>query len=56
VAVAESGMRGPEDIERVATLGYGAALVGTALMNSGDAAATVRSMLDAGRRVASVAG
>jgi indole-3-glycerol phosphate synthase len=56
VAVAESGMRGPEDIERVAALGYGAALVGTALMKSGDATATVRSMLDAGRRVASVAG
>lgn len=54
VAVAESAIGGPADIERVASLGYGAALVGSALMRSGDAAGLVRSMVDAGRRTVAV--
>jgi indole-3-glycerol phosphate synthase len=52
VAVAESAMVGPEDVERVAGLGYGSALVGSALMRCEDASLLVRSMVDAGRRVA----
>jgi indole-3-glycerol phosphate synthase len=34
VAVAESGVRGPEDLTRLATAGYHAALVGTTLMRA----------------------
>jgi indole-3-glycerol phosphate synthase len=55
VAVAESAIGAPADVERVASLGYGAALVGSALMRSGDATGLVRSMVDAGRRTAAVA-
>jgi indole-3-glycerol phosphate synthase len=55
VAVAESAIGVPADVERVASLGYGAALVGSALMRSGDATGLVRSMVDAGRRTAAVA-
>lgn len=54
VAVAESAISGPDDVERVASLGYGAALVGSALMRSGDATGLVLSMVDAGRRTAAV--
>jgi indole-3-glycerol phosphate synthase len=50
LAVAESGIRDAEEVERVALLGYRAALVGSALMRSSDAAAAVRSMIEAGRR------
>jgi indole-3-glycerol phosphate synthase len=52
VAVAESAMIGPEDVDRIAGLGYGGALVGSALMRSDDAPRLIRSMVDAGRRVA----
>ncbi|HEX5695119.1 MAG TPA: indole-3-glycerol-phosphate synthase [Acidimicrobiia bacterium] len=52
VNVAESAMRSEEDIERVAALGYTAALVGSALMRSENATDLVRSMVAAGRRVA----
>jgi indole-3-glycerol phosphate synthase len=52
VSVAESAMRSEEDIERVASLGYKAALVGSALMRSETATDLVRSMVAAGRRVA----
>jgi len=52
IAVAESAMRGEEDAERIASLGYRAALVGSALMRSEAAPDLVRSMVDAGRRVA----
>ena len=55
VAVAESAIAGPGDVERVASLGYAAALVGSALMRSGDATGLVRSMVDAGRRTVTVA-
>ena len=54
VAVAESAIGGPVDVERVASLGYGAALVGSALMRSGDPTGLVRGMVDAGRRAVAV--
>jgi indole-3-glycerol phosphate synthase len=50
VAVAESGLHGPEDVERVAALGYRAALVGSSLMRSDRPADVVSSMIEAGRR------
>ncbi|MGH8949811.1 MAG: indole-3-glycerol phosphate synthase TrpC [Acidimicrobiia bacterium] len=50
VAVAESAMGGPGDVERVASLGYRSALVGSALMRSADSARLVREMVDSGRR------
>ncbi|HSK07762.1 MAG TPA: indole-3-glycerol phosphate synthase TrpC [Acidimicrobiia bacterium] len=55
VAVAESAITGPADVERVASLGYAAALVGSALMRAGDATGLVRAMIEAGRRRATVA-
>ena len=54
VSVAESAIGGPGDAERVASLGYGAALVGSSLMRSGDPTGLVRSMVDAGRRTVAV--
>lgn len=51
--VAESGLRTAGDIAAVAALGYGGALVGSALMQSLDPAALVRAMREAG--IASVA-
>lgn len=47
--VAESGLQTPEDAAAVRGLGYGVALVGTALMRAADPAALVRTMLAAGR-------
>lgn len=47
--VAESGIATPEQAAEVARLGYSAALVGTALMRSGDPQAAARALLDAGR-------
>jgi indole-3-glycerol phosphate synthase len=55
VAVAESAITGPADVERVASLGYAAALVGSALMRSENASELVRGMVAAGRRTAAVA-
>jgi indole-3-glycerol phosphate synthase len=55
VAVAESAVAGPADVERVASLGYAAALVGSALMKAGDATELVREMVEAGRRTAAFA-
>jgi indole-3-glycerol phosphate synthase len=49
VAVAESGQSSPDDIARAAKWGYSAALVGTALMRSGDPSQLIRDMLKAGR-------
>ncbi len=46
--VAESGLRTPGDAATVAALGYRAALVGSALMQSFDPAGLVRAMRDAG--------
>lgn len=48
-SVAESGLTGPCDAERVAELGYQLALVGTALMRAQDPAALIGDMLSAGR-------
>jgi indole-3-glycerol phosphate synthase len=47
--VAESGIETPEQAAEVARLGYRLVLVGTALMRSGDPAAAVRAMIEAGR-------
>ena len=47
-AVAESGVSGPGDVTAVARLGYRAALVGSALMRSPDAAGQLASLKQAG--------
>jgi anthranilate phosphoribosyltransferase len=47
--VAESGLTRPEQAGDLAALGYDAALVGTALMRSGDPEASAREVLAAGR-------
>ena len=49
-AVAESGMESAEDVARVASLGYRAALIGSALMRSPDAAGELAAMNAAGAR------
>jgi indole-3-glycerol phosphate synthase len=48
VAVAESGVRGPGDARELFEAGYDAILVGESLVTSGDPAAAVRALLDAG--------
>jgi indole-3-glycerol phosphate synthase len=48
--VAESGLQTPEDVARVARLGYRLALVGTSLMQRADAADAVREFVEAGRK------
>jgi indole-3-glycerol phosphate synthase len=52
VAVAESGLKRAEDAASVSALGYGVALVGTALMREQDPAALIREMLLSGRAAA----
>jgi indole-3-glycerol phosphate synthase len=52
IAVAESAIGGPADIERVAAHGYRAALVGSALMRAEDPGTLVRDLIDSGRRAA----
>jgi len=47
--VAESGVQTPEDVTRVAALGYRLALVGTSLMQRVDAKQAVRELVAAGR-------
>jgi len=54
VSVAESAMQGPSDIERVATYGYRAVLVGSALMRTDDPSHLVSEMVAAGRRAVTV--
>jgi len=54
VCVAESAMQQPADIERVATNGYRAALVGSALMRTDDPGRLVSDMVAAGRRALTV--
>ena len=49
-AVAESGMDGPDDVAAVASLGYRAALVGSALMRAADASRQLAAMAAAGAR------
>jgi indole-3-glycerol phosphate synthase len=51
--VAESGIATPGDAARVARLGYGAALVGEALMRADDPALLLATMIAAGREAAS---
>jgi indole-3-glycerol phosphate synthase len=48
--VAESGIETPEHAAEVARLGYRTALVGSALMRSGDPVAATQALLAAGRR------
>lgn len=48
--VAESGMRDPDDVRRMAELGYRAVLVGTTLVTSDEPAEAVEAMVRAGRR------
>jgi indole-3-glycerol phosphate synthase len=55
VAVAESGIGGPADIERVAAHGYRAALVGSALMRAEEPKLLVGDLIEAGRRATRVA-
>lgn len=49
LAVAESGLKGPDDTRRVAGLGYRAGLVGSALMRADDPQRLVAEMLAAAR-------
>ena len=49
VAVAESGLRTPEDAALASSLGYRVALIGTALMREGNPGALIGDMLVAGR-------
>jgi indole-3-glycerol phosphate synthase len=55
-AVAESGLESPEDVAAVAALGYRLALVGTALVRSGDVRSDLESMIEAGRSAMTGAG
>ncbi len=48
-AVAESGLRGADDVRTVAGLGYRLALVGSALMQQADPAAAAAELIAAGR-------
>jgi indole-3-glycerol phosphate synthase len=55
VAVAESAIGDPADVERVVAHGYRAALVGSALMRAQEPGALVGALIEAGRRAAPVA-
>jgi indole-3-glycerol phosphate synthase len=55
IAVAESAIGGPADIERVAAHGYRAALVGSALMRAKEPKLLVGDLIEAGRRATRVA-
>ena len=48
VAVAESGITGPDDVRRVVAAGADAVLVGEALVRGGDPRAAVAAMVEAG--------
>ncbi len=50
--VAESGIGGPDDVRRIAGLGYRLALVGSALMQHGEPESAVRAFIAAGRTAA----
>jgi len=49
VAIAESGIDSAAQIDAVASLGYGGALVGSALMQAASPSNALRTLLDAGR-------
>ncbi|KUM80498.1 indole-3-glycerol phosphate synthase TrpC [Streptomyces sp. ISL-22] len=51
VTVAESGVRGPDDVARLAGLGADAVLVGESLVTDDRPAAAVAALVDAGRAV-----
>jgi indole-3-glycerol phosphate synthase len=51
-AIAESGVGTADDVRTVARLGYRGALVGSALMQTGDPALAVRGLVAAGRAAA----
>lgn len=55
IAVAESGIETPDDVERVAGAGYRSVLVGSALMRAEEPGDVVRSLLGAGRATRSPA-
>jgi indole-3-glycerol phosphate synthase len=48
--VSESGMKGPDDVRRMAGLGYRAVLVGEALVTANDPGALLREMVQAGQK------
>lgn len=48
VSVAESGVRGPDDAESLASAGYDAVLVGESLVTSGDPSSAVAALREAG--------
>jgi indole-3-glycerol phosphate synthase len=50
LAIAESGVQGPEDVRRLALLGADAILVGELVATAPDPAATVRALVQAGTR------
>ncbi len=54
--VAESGIGTPEDVRRVADLGYRLALVGTALVSAPEPAGLAGEMMKAGREIAASRG
>ncbi|HSM57129.1 MAG TPA: indole-3-glycerol phosphate synthase TrpC, partial [Candidatus Sulfomarinibacteraceae bacterium] len=49
VTVAESGIKGPEDVRRMAEIGVDAMLVGESLVRSKDVLAAARRLVEAGR-------
>jgi indole-3-glycerol phosphate synthase len=49
LAVAESGVRGPDDVRRAASEGADAVLVGESLMTAADPTAAVAALVEAGR-------
>lgn len=48
-AVAESGMRNPDQVAHVAAMGYGIALVGSALVAASDPGGSLERMIETGR-------
>lgn len=54
--VAESGIVGVPDVERIAEMGYRMALVGTALVSCEDPGSLAREMIRAGRETAGIRG
>jgi indole-3-glycerol phosphate synthase len=50
VTVAESGVRGADDVAALAAAGYDAVLVGQALVTAADPVATVGALVEAARR------
>lgn len=56
VRVAESGIRGPEDVERLAAAGFDAFLVGESFLRSGDPARALRALRGEGTTEVKVCG